>query len=131
MRALYRGLRHQAALGGGSQVFRGAMNGVHLAMYPDMTRIEEGGLVLAPKGDQTYQYSVVTGGYEDSRQVECLGPEAKKLLEDLVPVGSEVKLDGYTDGGEAHVINSAGVSVDTALLESGLGVSSDPLAVVP
>lgn len=67
-------------LGRGAEVFRGAMNGVYLGMYPEKTRvaaglamgnlwaacegIADGDLVLAPKSDRTYQYGVVTGGYE-------------------------------------------------------------------
>lgn len=67
-------------LGGGAEVFRGAMNSVYLGMYPDKTKvaaglamgnlwaaaegIAEGDLVLAPKPDRTYQYGIVTGGYE-------------------------------------------------------------------
>lgn len=67
-------------LGGGAEVFRGAMNSVYLAMYPEKTKvaaglamgnlwaacegIAEGDLVLAPKPDRTYQYGIVTGGYE-------------------------------------------------------------------
>lgn len=67
-------------LGGGAEVFRGAMNSVFLELNPEKTRIaaglamgnlwaacegiSEGDLVLAPKPDRTYQYGVVTGGYE-------------------------------------------------------------------
>jgi len=67
-------------LGSGAEVFRGAMNSVHLVMYPEKTRvsaglamgnlwaacegISEGDMVLAPKPDRTYQYGVVSGGYE-------------------------------------------------------------------
>ncbi|WP_353711497.1 endonuclease NucS domain-containing protein [Arthrobacter sp. K5] len=67
-------------LGGGAEVFRGAMNSIYLEMYPEKSRIaaglamgnlwaacegiSEGDLVLAPKPDRTYQYGVVTGGYE-------------------------------------------------------------------
>jgi restriction system protein len=67
-------------LGSGAEVFRGAMNSVFLEMNPEKTRIaaglamgnlwaacegiSEGDLVLAPKPDRTYQYGVVTGGYE-------------------------------------------------------------------
>ena len=67
-------------LGGGAEVFRGAMNGIYLEMYPEKSRIaaglamgnlwaacegiSEGDLVLAPKPDRTYQYGVITGGYE-------------------------------------------------------------------
>jgi restriction system protein len=67
-------------LGGGAEVFRGAMNSVYLGMYPDKTKvaaglamgnlwaasegIAEGDLVLAPKPDRTYQYGIVSGGYE-------------------------------------------------------------------
>ena len=67
-------------LGEGAEVFRGAMNSVYLDKRPDKTRIaaglamgnlwaacegiNEGDLVLAPKRDRTYQYGVVTGGYE-------------------------------------------------------------------
>lgn len=57
-------------LGGGAEVFRGAMNSVYLDKYPNKTRIaaglamgnlwaacegiSEGDLVLAPKRDRTY-----------------------------------------------------------------------------
>jgi restriction system protein len=67
-------------LGGGAEVFRGAMNSVYQGMYPDKTKvaaglamgnlwaasegIAEGDLVLAPKPDRTYKYGIVTGGYE-------------------------------------------------------------------
>ncbi|WP_113718130.1 endonuclease NucS domain-containing protein [Arthrobacter dokdonensis] len=67
-------------LGHGAQVFRGAMNSVFLAMYPDKSRIaaglamgnlwaacegiSEGDMVLAPKPGRTYQYGIVAGGYE-------------------------------------------------------------------
>jgi restriction system protein len=67
-------------LGGGAEVFRGAMNGVYQEMYPEKTRVSvglamgnlwaacegiaEGDLVLAPKPDRTYQYGIVAGGYE-------------------------------------------------------------------
>lgn len=67
-------------LGGGAEVFRGAMNSIYLEMYPEKSRIaaglamgnlwaacegiSEGDLVLAPKPDRTYQYGIVTGGYE-------------------------------------------------------------------
>jgi restriction system protein len=67
-------------LGEGAEVFRGAMNSVYQEMYPDKTRVSvglamgnlwaasegiaDGDLVLAPKPDRTYQYGVVTGGYE-------------------------------------------------------------------
>ncbi|GKV72977.1 hypothetical protein NCCP2145_23580 [Pseudarthrobacter sp. NCCP-2145] len=67
-------------LGGGAEVFRGAMNSVFLELNPEKSRIaaglamgnlwaacegiNEGDLVLAPKPDRTYQYGVVTGGYE-------------------------------------------------------------------
>jgi restriction system protein len=67
-------------LGGGAEVFRGAMNSIYLEMYPEKTRIAaglamgnlwaacegiiEGDMVLAPKPDRTYQYGIVSGGYE-------------------------------------------------------------------
>ncbi|MDQ0118455.1 restriction system protein [Pseudarthrobacter defluvii] len=67
-------------LGGGAEVFRGAMNSVYLGMYPDKTKVAAGlamgnlwaasegiavgDLVLAPKPDRTYQYGIVAGGYE-------------------------------------------------------------------
>lgn len=67
-------------LGRGAEVFRGAMNDIYQEMYPEKTRVSvglamgnlwaaaegiaDGDLVLAPKPDRTYQYGIVTGGYE-------------------------------------------------------------------
>ena len=67
-------------LGGGAEVFRGSMNSIYLEMRPEKSRVAaglamgnlwaacegivDGDLVLAPKSDRTYQYGVVTGGYE-------------------------------------------------------------------
>jgi restriction system protein len=67
-------------LGGGADNFRGALNSVYLDMYPGKSRIAaglamgnlwaacegivEGDIILAPIPDRTYQYGVVTGGYE-------------------------------------------------------------------
>ncbi|NSX37184.1 DUF91 domain-containing protein [Pseudarthrobacter oxydans] len=67
-------------LGAGAEVFRGAMNSVYQDMYPEKTRVSvglamgnlwaasegiaDGDLVLAPKPDRTYEYGIVTGGYE-------------------------------------------------------------------
>ncbi|MBE4720511.1 endonuclease NucS domain-containing protein [Pseudarthrobacter sp. AB1] len=67
-------------LGKGSEAFRSAAIQVFLGQEPDKTKvaaglaagnlwwacegITEGDLVLAPKPDRTYQYGVVTGGYE-------------------------------------------------------------------
>lgn len=67
-------------LGGGAEVFRGAMNDIYQEMYPEKTRVSVGlamgnlwaasegiavgDLVLAPKPDRTYQYGTVAGGYE-------------------------------------------------------------------
>ncbi|MHC6592746.1 endonuclease NucS domain-containing protein [Arthrobacter sp. C152] len=67
-------------LGVGAEVFRAAMNDIYQEMYPEKTRVSvglamgnlwaasegiaDGDVVLAPKPDRTYQYGVVTGGYE-------------------------------------------------------------------
>ncbi|MDJ0357668.1 endonuclease NucS domain-containing protein [Paenarthrobacter sp. PH39-S1] len=67
-------------LGSGAAAFRAAMNTVYLEMYPDKSRIaaglamgnlwaacegiSEGDMVLAPKPGRTYQFGIVTGGYE-------------------------------------------------------------------
>lgn len=68
-------------LGGGAEVFRGAMNSVYLEKYPERTRvsaglamgnlraacegISEGDMVLAPKPDRTYQGAGRSGEADD------------------------------------------------------------------
>jgi endonuclease YncB( thermonuclease family) len=60
---------------------------------------------------------------------ECLGPEAKKHLESLAPVGSEIELKELTDDGAAKVKGPHGERVNEEMVRSGLGVSSDDSAV--
>lgn len=67
-------------LGAGSDAFRGALSGIYREMCPEMSKIGAGlgmgnlhaaceaiavgDVVLAPKPGRTYQYGVVTSGYE-------------------------------------------------------------------
>ncbi|WP_104140604.1 endonuclease NucS domain-containing protein [Arthrobacter sp. ZGTC131] len=143
-------------LGGGAEVFRGAMNSVYLEMHPEKTRvaaglamgnlwaacegISEGDMVLAPKPDRTYQYGIVTGGYEyhagtdlpHRRRVDWKGSTNR---DDMSPTLASTAWDTYDrvpagfplrGAGDAHAAGKPGPADRAGDLGRGAGTAGLP-----